>query len=268
MTKTLVERIGGVLKELADAPPIGKDLVKEKLLQFVRELCKQENGLEALYKVTPKIVEAGFFTGGGWEREDKLLPELVRGSFVAGGMYPFVEIISELRMLCIANERISSRHLSSDEAKTFLTETLALNLDILFDTVTEENRIYAKQFKTARKLLDYLTESLDIEDLFDEYSGEVLELAFQRPIITDHITALIESGKELVNKSESLKERQSFRDLELYFKSVFGPTPLSADSEHPLDYRKLVKNLDMSELEKEALNFGVLLKETGLGSFY
>ncbi|MCR9205087.1 MAG: hypothetical protein NXH75_10945, partial [Halobacteriovoraceae bacterium] len=268
MTRTLNDRVIAVVKELADAPPLGKDLVKEKLLQFVRELAKQENGLSSLYQMTPKIVEAGFFTGGGWEREDKLLPELVRGSFVAGGLYPYIEIISELRILCIANNRISSQYLSQDEAKTFLTEMMALNLDILFDTVTEENRVYAQQFKIARGLLSYLTDSLDIEDLFDEYSSEVLELAFQRPIITDHITALIESGRELVEKSESLKERQSYRDLELFFKSVFGPTPHALEVEHPLDYRKLVKTLDPSELEKEALNFGVLLKETGIGNIY
>ncbi len=267
-SRILYDKILQAAKDLQSASPLEKDTFKERILQFVRELDKTPEGFQYLLRLAPKITEAGFFEGGGWERVDKLLPELVRGTFLAGALYPYVEILSNLRVLCIVNSKISSHHMTKEEAETFLIEVLAHNMDILFDTVTEENRVYENQLKVARRFLSNLVESIDSDDLFVEYSKEVVELAHQRPIVTDHISALVESGQELVDKNPKLKNQKSYQSLFPFFKSVFGPTPLSKECEHPLDYRKLIKKLSPQELEKEALNVGALLRETGLGNIW
>jgi hypothetical protein len=266
--QVIVKKLKTVSSELEQSSALEKDIYKERLVQYVREILKYELGLDYLYNLTPHIVKAGFFVGGGWEREDKLLPELVRGSFQVGGIYPYIEVLSELRMLCIYKDKINSSYLERNEAENFLTEVLALNLDILFDSITEESRVYQTQYKIAQRLFDWLTDSLNLERLFDEFSREIMELAYQRPIITDHIIALVESGKQLIDKKPELKERQSHKLLDPFFKSVYGPTPLSAQCEHPLDYRSAIKKLEINELEKEAVNFGALLKETGIGTIY
>lgn len=267
-TRILYDKVSQATKGLASCGPLEKDIYKERILQFVRELEKAPEGLSYLLRLVPKITESGFFEGGGWERVDKLLPELVRGTFLAGALYPYIEILSNLRVLCIAKSKVSSQYLTKEEAETFLIEVLAHNMDILFDTVTEENRVYENQLRIARRFFSFLTESIDNDDLFEEYSKEVIALAHQRPIVTDHISALIESGQELVDKNPKLKEQTSYKALEPFFKSVLGPTPLSNECEHPLDYRKLIKKLTPAELEKEALNVGALLRETGLGNIW
>tara|TARA_R110002072_G_scaffold534_6_gene4025 strand:+ start:201827 stop:203824 length:1998 start_codon:yes stop_codon:yes gene_type:complete len=268
LNEVLTQKLLNSIDELSKASVLQKDVSREKIIQFVREIIKPEDGLEVLYHFTPQIVEAGYFTGGGWEREDKLLPEFVRGTFLAGGSYPLIEIISELRVLCIATGKIKSEFMSEDEAKTFLTETLALNLDIIFDTQTEETRVYKNQLQYAKKVLNFITDKIELDNLFDEFVREVEELSFQRPIITDHLYALIESGQELVNKNPKLRKYESYNKLEIFLKASSYPTPLAQECDHPLDYRSKIKTLTVNELEKEAINFGELLKDTGVSNIF
>jgi len=269
-TKEII--LGEKIKKVVDEVKLGtKNFIQgsseqDKVLQFSRELARTKEGMGTLYRLMPLLMNTNIFSGGGWEREDKLLPSLVRGSFLAKGIYPTIESLSELRMLAIASGKVSSSRLTKEEAHQFLIEVLALNLDFLFGTDTEESRNFPHAYQKGKALFSFIADNIDLSDLFNEFVSEIGQLCAQRPIITTHISKLIKAGEGLIEANPELKGGPDYALYEKFHGSIFAPTPLSAENSDYIEYRKALVNLDDKELEKEAHKLGTNILFTGLAS--
>lgn len=266
--QVLLQKIEESMEELSKSTPISAQRLQERVYQFLRELLKVENGLILVYKKTPALVTAGIFKSSGWEKTDRLLPVLVRGSLLANGIFPTIESLSNLRMVSIALGEIKDEALSQEAANEYLIELLALNLDILFDHKTEESRTKGYQYKLSHQLMKFISTKIDLTNLFQKYFFEIKALSHQRPIITTHIRKTLESGKNLVAGSEAITAQDEFVEFMKYYNACFSPTALSREYDSLIDYRSKLPSLSEEQIKKEAQTFGEHLKKTGLSSPY
>lgn len=266
LEEVLIGKISNAVVELKSATPLSRPVIQEKIFQFLRELYRCEQGMELAYQVVPQLEREGIFKGGGWEREDKLNPFLVRGSLLSSGVYPTLETLSELRLMAIAEEKISSEHMSKDEARQFLLEVMALNLNFIFghENQTEEERISAPLTEIAAKLFRFLRSKLDLHPLFGEVVREARELIAQRPITTYHIKRVLNSAQNLVSERKELSKHEDFEEYECFYKAITFSSPLSAKNPDILEYRKTLKKASQKSILKECEFLGENLKKTGL----
>jgi hypothetical protein len=265
-TDILESKIRDTVDQLSLAVPMGRARIQDQCFQFIRELLHQKDGMERLYQITPHLIESGLLVGGGWEHPDRLIPSLVRGSFFAQGVYPLIEIISELRVLAISEGRIIDQAFSSSEAQKFLIEALALNLDILFETHSEEHRVHVLSRELFSLLLDYLYEKIDNSALFDVFVQEITELSAQRPIMANSIVKLVSSGREMVYHSPILKRNPAYPRFIKFYKALYSPSACAQNHPDILGYREALIDLSPAEVEQEALEAGALLRSTGLAA--
>jgi len=257
-----VEKLDAALDRLAAAKPLVKATYQTPLFQVADTLFGSDEGLEQLYARAPRFESAGVFSGGGWADPARLQPPLVRGSLDAGGVYPVVEGLSELRMLALATGAAESERASAEEARDFLEEVLALNLDLLFPRETEAERLVLAPWRPrAQRLVGFVGRVLGLENLGRVLVEEVEAVCAQRPIMTGPVRKILGMLGRLPESAQA-----DSTALQAYVAAVDGPSELSQANASLADYRACLNRLDTSALEMEAAAFGASLRATGLGS--
>ena len=104
----------------------------------------------------------------------------------AGAVTTVVEAISEIRLLAVVRGDYFHPGISSEQARHFLTQVMALNLDLLSGTLTEADRERPKQLgPLVLGLYQYLISHLGYENLLDSLVAEVWRLLEQGPVQVD-----------------------------------------------------------------------------------
>ncbi|MBM7694252.1 hypothetical protein JOC77_003696 [Peribacillus deserti] len=263
-TSTLIEKFESALDSLQQAKPFAKSMYQTNVFQLATELAGTEDGLHALYENASKYDEAGVFYAGPWEDASKLQPPLVGGSLKLKGVNSIIELLSEMRLLSIAKGDYQHSKLSQEEARSFLNEVLALNLDLLFPPETEAARVESgEHIERAERLFQYLGAELSFNAIADKIVGEIERLTVQRPIMVDRIKSMIEMAKNMVKSDIDEKSKESLIKFE---KAITSPTPLSAEFPDIRQYQSKLKEADEEVLEKEAEVFSKSVQATGLVS--
>ncbi|MEZ6189627.1 MAG: hypothetical protein R3F62_32075, partial [Planctomycetota bacterium] len=161
-----LDKLDQALARLDAAAPLVKATYQTPVFQLADALCASDDGLERLYSRAPRFEPVGVFAGGGWADASRLQAPLVRGSLDVGGVYPVVEALSELRMLALALGDAEHDGVSQAEARDFLEEVLALNLDLLFPQQTEASRLERGPWHArAERLFAFLGRKLGLDNL-------------------------------------------------------------------------------------------------------
>lgn len=251
------------LDRLDAAQPFAKSLVQPEVLQSAQDLFRREYGLENLYRFADRFQASGLFDDSPWDDPSKLQPHLVIGTLKSDGTSRVMEILSELRMLAIAEERYADAVVSPGAAKDFLNEVLALNLGVLFSDGTETGRIEGEQagLETARKLFRFLINRVGQGALLSKLVNQIHRLAVQRPITVNRIVTMLNQAKHMPVADLNPEEQDL---LTQYLDAVNGPTPLSR--EHPQfdQYRREIQKAGESALQSEAGAFSASMARTGL----
>ncbi|WP_058309228.1 hypothetical protein [Gracilibacillus massiliensis] len=253
------------LDVLEEAVPYAKKMYQADLFQAAARVMDSQDGMSLLYQEANRFDKAGVFEGGPWAEPAKLEPRLVTGSLMDSGMTSIVEILSELRMVAIAKGKYKHEHVTKDEAKNFLDEVLALNVDILFPEETEAARIEGKQKEKnrAEKLFQFLAEELSLASISSTLLKEIDDLVAQRPIMVNRIMNMIQDAKKLLKKTIDEKDK---RAIKRYVSALSGPSKKSKKYPELCDYRKQLKEMSDQELEEEAKTLAKSMRETGLVS--
>lgn len=260
----LVTRLDRALEAVKEAKTFAKSTYQTDIFQIAETLMASHEGLRALYSRAHRFDECGVFEGGAWADPSKLLPPLVAGSLKATGVYPVVETLSELRMLAIAKDRVAQPLVTAKEAADFLEETMALNLEFLFPSDTEQERIEGGIHRDSNiRLFGLLAEELSLSSLLDDVLAEIEQICAQRPIMTEGVRRMIDMARRIPSES-SEPERDA--KLSRYQLAVSGPSTESRGHPKLSDYRKALRTLDDSALQTEAESFAESMAETGLVS--
>ncbi|UOQ49050.1 hypothetical protein MUN88_02610 [Gracilibacillus caseinilyticus] len=258
------EQFQEALEILESAVPYAKEMYQADALQAAARLMDEKDGMRILYEFADRFEEAGIFLNGPWAEPSKLLPNLVKGSLMSGGMTPIVEILSDIRMVSLAKEKHTHEKVSKKQAQDFLHEIMALNVDTIFPEETEAARIEGneKEKKRAERLFEFLAEELSLKAISSVLIQEIDDLITQRPIMVNRTVKMIENAKQLLKSDINKKEQKA---IEYYLKAIDGPTKLSQENDLK-EYRKALQKLEDKELKQEAKEFAKYMRDTGLVS--
>ena len=265
-TTTLKNKFIAALDKLDLSKPFAKSLYQTDVYQLAIELSRTTDGLSVIYENAHRFDEAGVFLGGLWEDPTKMEPQLVGGSLKLRDIHSILELLNEMRMLAIAKGDYIHASVSKEEAGAFLNEVLALNLDLLIPTETEESQQeLAEHMIRAKILFQYLGQELSFNAIADKMVQEIERLTVQRPIMTGRILSMIEMSKQLNINDIDEKTAEA---LNKYLHAADAPTPFSKDAANQREYRLKLENALDDELENEAKIFAEAMKATGLVSPY
>jgi hypothetical protein len=258
----LAEKLEAALDTLGKAKAFAKPTYQTDVFQIAETLLNTDRGMRVLYEKANIFDTVGVFSGGPWADTAKLQPSLVSGSLQASGVYPVVEILSELRLLAYAKGRADAT--SQKSAVTFLNEVMALNLEYIFPADTEEERIAAGPHRDASlRLFSMLAEELGLEYLREDVVSEIEQICAQRPIMVGRVHKMIQMASRIPDDSASSEKRHQLR---LYTDAVNGPSPMSQSLPELLTYRKKLMECDTEVLKAEAKHFTDAMHTTGLTS--
>jgi len=257
-------RVDRALDALANAKGFAKPRHQVDLFAAAGELLDHDRGLAALYERASRFDDAGVFHAGPWEDPGRLQATLVGGCLVGEGQYPTIECLSELRVLSIAAKRSTHDNMSPEEARAFLRETVALNLDLLLPGgSTEMRRERTGVVERAHRILRFVVDELGLTGLRKDVVEEIGFRIAQRPIVTRPLERLIELAQQL-GADES--EGDATQQLDAFVRALDHPTDASRSAGTLGTYRQRVKDLDDGALLLESKAFAESLKNTGIGN--
>ncbi len=238
------------------------------VLERSRLLMTLPGGFDALYRRVRSLESAGIFGTSDWARPALLQPALAKHSLrAAGAVTTIVEALSELRMLAVTRGDYFHPGISAEQARHFLTQVMALNLDLLSGQLTEADRERPKQLGTiVLELYRYLVSHLGYESLLDSLVDEVWRLLDQGPVQVDSICEMIGQIAKCLYDPEMKTRGNS--DATRLVKALFAPTPASAEDPGLAVYEQRLKDMDDLALSSEASSFARSMFDTGLASPY
>ncbi|GAA0849933.1 hypothetical protein GCM10009113_30470 [Marinobacter szutsaonensis] len=238
------------------------------LLERTRVLMTLPGGFDALYRRVRSLESAGIFGTSDWAQPAILQPALAKHSLRSSGpVTTIVEAISELRMLAVIRGDYFHPGISAEQARHFLTQVMALNLDLLSGQLGEADRERPKQLGViVQDLYRYLISHLGYESLLDSLVAEVWRLLDQGPVQVDSICEMIGQISKCLYDPKI--KTTGTADATRLVKALFAPTPGSVEDPGLQVYEQRLRAMDDLALASEADHFARSMHDTGLASPY
>jgi len=261
-----VQDFEAVLQKIEQSRTFGKATHVNRLLGYARRLLETPKGVARLYTFAPRFESSGMFWGGDWAEPQNLQPALVAGTLRGGGANATMECLSELRLLAIVDGITEQPQITAAEAREFLEQVLAANLDLLFPVATEESReTDAAASQRVSQLFDFILDRLGASAILLELTQEVERVMLQRPIMTQRVESLLRSAERAIETNGSHDDELGTIEgtARQWIHALNGPSELSRKG----DYIGSLAKLDADELQTEAETFAHSLNKTGLVSY-
>lgn len=263
--KGVKDKFYETLEKFKNAQPLLAANHKKKLLSSLDNLTDSKEGLQFLYENIEDLAASGIFNDTMWDDPTRLVPSLVGGTLKAGGQNTIVEIVSELRIVGLANGTITHDTFTPENAHTFLKNALVNNLDLIFPDSSEESR--SLEPATAKKieaLFDFLTDEIPIANIKGELATEIELICAQRPIVTDRVLEIIETVN---NEIQLSPEDEEDRKLLTYIGAVYSPSD-KAEELTPEAYKNYLATAGREEIIRECEALSKTMTKTGLATTY
>jgi hypothetical protein len=239
------------------------------VLEQARVLMTVPAGLDVVYRRVRALESAGIFGTSDWASPSILQPSLAKHSLrEASAVTTVVEAISELRLLAVVRGDYFHPGISAEQSRHFLTQVMALNLDLLSGVLTEADRERPKKLGIlVQGLYQYLIKHLGYESLLDSLVAEVWRLLDQRPVQVDSIRDMIGQIASCLYDPK-VKTPDKDDDASRLVHVLFAPTPASDDDPGLSVYQQRLNDMTETALEEEATHFAQSMHDTGLASPY
>lgn len=253
------------LENLAAARSFGKGVHQSRVLALGLKLLDSDAGVEVLYRDASRFDSAGLFAGSDWAYPQVLQPLLVRAALLGGGLNASLEALSELRILAIATGDAEEKEgYGRDQARRFLEDVLAQNLDLVFPPETEAAREQGGQMAgRSERLFRFVLDRLGADGILDALVTEVERVLLQRPIMIQRIEELLHAAHRALTKVA--EDDDAGARARKVIDALHGPTEL-ARGRSPDEYGELLPTLEPDVLDREAQIFGDAMLGTGLVS--
>lgn len=255
-----------LLEEARDFAKPGK---LGRVLDTARRVMLQPGGCAAIEQRAQRLEEAGVFLGSDWETPQFLLPSLTTSTLQSADPNSVViEALSELRLLAVAKGNYRHALISAEQAHHYLTQTMAINLWLLFGAPSEaEREIQGRLAQLPRNLFHHLAERIGYEHVIDQLIDEIWRILEQRPIQVEPVKQMI-TQIALCQANPDIELGASGKGADRLISSLFGPTRASREDPGLDVYRERLASMDSSTLQNEATGFARAMHDTGLVSAY
>lgn len=263
-----IERFDEALEQLACARKTAPMASNRKVLEAALHLLAAPGGLDALYARVREMEAKGVFTNGDWGQPAILRPAIAVRTLRQGTPdFTAIEALSELRLLAVAMGDYRHPGISAEQAKNFLTQVTALNLDLLSGQMSEADRERPQGLgQIVSSLYQYLLNRLGYESILDSLVNEVRRLLAQRPIQTGSIKQMV--GQIAKCLFDPKIETEGMDRAARLVSALFGPTEGCRDDPGFTVYEERLAAMDESALTEEAQNFASAMDKTGMVSPY
>ncbi|EOZ99871.1 hypothetical protein A33Q_0290 [Indibacter alkaliphilus LW1] len=237
-----------------------------KLLGQADLLMESKEGLTLLYQYIKDFTDAGIFEGTAWADPSKLVPRLVSGTLKSGHPNSTIELLSELRILAIAEKHFQSKSFSQNEAENFIQEVIVSNLEFVFNEPLEETRLVMSQHELNKvhAVFRFLSEKIKLDAIKEKLAQELTLICAQRPVVTEGPRKIIALIKEKIELDPNRPEDWSLLKFQ---RCIYRPTENTADK-NAAEYGAFLPQLSTNELKNEASQMGKSMAEFGLVSQY
>ncbi|MGC3874769.1 hypothetical protein ACPF7Z_16020 [Halomonas sp. GXIMD04776] len=258
----------GALMRLAQAHLVEPNPSKEEVLASAREVMTISGGFAALYVRVATMEMAGVFAGSDWASPAILKPALAVRSLRHGEPdVATIEALSEIRLLAVALGGYFHLGISAEQARNFLNQVMALNLDLLAGPMSEADRERPQALgKIVQALYQYLLAHLGYESILESLVDEIQRLLAQRPVQTDSIKQMISQIAQCLFDPEIYTA--GTESAARLVSALFGPTPGCRDDPGLEVYTQRLAAMDETALATEATDFARAMHDTGLVSPY
>lgn len=260
------EQIQQLIKELSTAS-WDKSTKRQLLLTKIDQVSRNSKGMSFLYEQIEDLDKAGIFEGTVWDQPKGLVPTLVKGTLIAGFPTNVLEMLSELRMLRIADGQYEIKEVDAAAAKKFLEETIVSSFDLAYGELPSPGgaELQKGEIKRIKGLFDFIFSTLEFPNLKKRLADEVEAIAAQRPISTYRLEAML----ELISQKIVLRKyAREDRILMQFVNAAFYPTPKSREVKVPENYVVSVVAGGDRLLRKECKIMGESMHAKGLVSEY
>ena len=265
----LLDNLDDATRILAKAQAFAKPAKIGRVLDTARRIMLEDDGPAAIEKRSKALEEAGLYDGTDWAEPQILIPALTPYSLSSAESNTVtVECLSELRMLAIALGDYKHTGFSAEQAHHYLTQSIALNLDLLFSPVSEAERV--KQGRLAevpRALIHHIAHRIGFEHIIDQLIEEIWRILRQRQIQVNPIKRMI-TQIAICQTSEGMVLGSSGLGAARLVSSLYGPTQASNGDPGITSYEQCLISLDEQALQAEAMGFARAMHDTGLVSPY
>ncbi|MEX1228362.1 MAG: hypothetical protein WD623_02285 [Marinobacter sp.] len=263
-----ITKLDEALEKLALARQSDPKAPNTEVLETALIVMAEPGGLDALYARVPAIESNGVFTNGDWGKPAILQPALAVRTLRQGAPdYTAIEALSEIRLLAVAMGDYRHRGISSEQARNFLTQVTALNLDLLSGQMSEADRERPQGLgDIVNSLYQYLLERLGYESILESLVDEVRRLLAQRPIQTDSIKRMVSQIAKCL--FDPTIETTGMDKAARLVSALFGPTEGCRDDPGLAIYGERLVTMDEPALAQEAEDFARAMHATGMVSPY
>lgn len=256
------------LEKLEQTSSFAKSTARGPVLDIACRLLAQDGGAAALYAKAESIERSGVFTGTVWENPEILQPSLTTGTLENSDRpTAMLEMLSELRLLAVAQSEFFHPKISSEQAQHFLAQVLALNVNQLFEGSSEADRQRGTQAIAVRHLFAFIAERIGFGQIFGKLIAEIERILGQRPTMVDDVKMMVTRIAACLH-DPNIRIGPSRRGADRLVSALYGPTPASREDPGLAVYAERLKTLDDSALKKEARGFARAMHDTGLVSLY
>ncbi|MGX5215029.1 hypothetical protein ACWKT3_41205 [Streptomyces violaceus] len=265
-----VTSLDDAIQAMADTRDFGKHTKLRRVLEALRRVLMQPGGVAAVQARAQALEEAGLFQGTDWASPEILVPGLVSGTLHSADADTVVmEATSELRMLAVARGDFGHPTLPAEDARQFLSQVLATNLELLFTPPSEAER--TRQGRTAqliRDLFRHLADEIGYDSVLDNLVDEIWRILRQRPIQVEAVQALITRIAAYRTDPDVALGVSSGQGIDRLITSLFGTTEACREDPGLEVFRSRLEAMDAGGLQYEATGFARAMHDTGLVSPY
>ncbi|MEQ6917579.1 hypothetical protein [Halomonas aquatica] len=267
-TRRAIEHFDATLERFRQVRMTEPKASSDGVLEAARIVMTTREGLDALYARVADVEAAGVFTGRDWAQPAILQPVLaVRSLRQSKAEITVIEALSELRLLAVASGDYFHPGISAEQARNFLTQVMALNLDLLSGQMSEADRERPQALGAiVQSLYQYLLARLGYESILASLVNEVRRLLSQRPIQTNSIKEMISQIAKCLFDPDI--ETAGTEGAARLVSALFGPTKGCREDPGVTTYVERLSAMDRDALAEEASGFSRAMHETGLVSAY
>jgi hypothetical protein len=265
----LLTRLDSATAALQEAPTFAKPGKLPRLFDTARRIIRLEGGCAAIQARAREMENAGLFLGTDWAEPQILLPALTANTLrTANADTLVIEIISQLRLLAVAQGEYRHSLISAEQAHHFLTQVLAVNLALLFSPPGEaEREQMGRLAELPHRLLEHLATSIGYEHIIDQLIAEIWRILQQRPIQVDSVKRMI-TQIAICQVNPEIDVGSSGQGADRLISSLFGPTQACREDPGVEIYQQRLDSMDATALQSEATGMARAMHDTGLVSPY
>lgn len=264
----LVQRLDDAITALDESRSFAKAGKLPPLFDIVRRVLLQPGGCQAIQDRADRLEKAGVFLGTDWAEPSLLQPQLTIYSLQSTQTDTvLIEAMSELRLLAVAMGDYLHEAMSAEQAHQYLTQVLAINLQLLFGEGGEAEREQGKLALISRSVVQHVATSIGYEHVIDRLIDEIWRILQQRPIQVNSVRQMI-TQIAVCRSDPNVDMGSAGQGAERLISSLYGPTQACREDPGIAVYEDRLSHMDSSALQGEATGFARSMHDTGLVSPY